>query len=367
MESKLFQWGTEFMTGHKDIDDQHYGLIETINRLLQLTFQGKKFEKNDTEVIIKQLTDYTIEHFQTEEVLMADCEIDPRHRTAHVKVHNEFIDKVKSYFMDPNLFQSPEKTSEISEFLIRWLAYHILSMDKSLVRQIDRVQKYGLSPKDAYDSEIKEEDASTEPLLKALKSLFYLVTQKNIELEKRVLERTEALESVNRKLEKLSLLDELTELPNRRFAMQEIEKWIQQYIRYKVPFSLFFIDLNRFKAVNDTYGHEAGDQVLIWFAKFMLKNIRKSDSLCRMGGDEFVVIIPHTHGADAMVMAKHLLQSAEEMAEKDHLPFWKPSFSIGLVEMDETIASASDLLNLADAAMYEAKKIGIGILDASHR
>lgn len=362
MESKFFNWDKEFVTGHQKIDEQHYGLIETINHLMQLSFQINDPDDRDINTLKWQLTDYTVAHFKTEEDLMDQCKIDPRHKDIHKKVHEEFVNRVKEYFKSPLNLKDRAVLAEINEFLIRWLAYHILSMDKSMVRQIKRINDEGLSPKAAYDYEIKEDEASTEPLLKALKSLFFLVSQKNAELEEKVKERTTELQEANEKLKALSLVDDLTEIPNRRYVMEEINKLIQHWKRYGTVFAVMFLDLDKFKAVNDSYGHDAGDQVLIWVSKFIKAHIREGDMLCRLGGDEFVIVAPHTSCDEAHIMASNLLRLTQSLKASDHLPYWKPSFSIGVVEMKDDVESASHLLTRADDAMYASKRKGGGVV-----
>ena len=157
-------------------------------------------------------------------------------------------------------------------------------MDKSLIRQVHRIKNEKMNPKEAYEREVEEEDVNTEPLLKALKSLFFLVSQKNKELERinegleqKVKARTQELEEANRRLKTLSLRDDLTGLPNRRFVVREIEKLIHDRERYSTTFSVLFVDLDKFKAVNDNHGHESGDEVLNWVSDFLDTYTRKND------------------------------------------------------------------------------------------
>lgn len=367
MKNTYFQWDSEFETGHKIIDEQHYGLIGTINELMQLTFQSETIEDHNIEDLKKRLTDYTLDHFQTEEMLMEKLAVDPQHKDVHEDLHNDFIKKVTAFFKDPEGLKSKNKLSEVNEFLIRWLAYHILSMDKKMIRQIDLIQRTGLSPKEAYEKEVQEYDANAEPLLKALKALFFLVSQKNkelelinVKLEDKVRERTRELEEANQRLENLTMVDELTGLPNRRFVMREIQQLMNHWKRYGAPFSVLFIDLDKFKAVNDDYGHEFGDQVLKWVSEYIRQQIRKNDVLCRLGGDEFVIISPHCTGAETLLMGEKLLDLIANLKEEERLSFWKPSFSVGIIEMNESIESVSDILTKADSAMYESKRDGGG-------
>jgi len=365
MKNNYFQWDAHFVTGHTTIDQQHSGLIETINDLMKLSFQSEELKEEDLDDLKVRLTDYTLSHFQTEEVLMQEFSLDPRHKEVHENLHRDFVDKVQTYFQSEVDLKSQSVLGEINEFLIRWLAYHILSMDKSLVRQVDRIKNEKVDPKEAYDMEVEEEDVNTEPLLKALKSLFFLVSQKNKELEiinegleQKVKARTRELEEANQQLENLSLRDELTGLPNRRFVVREIEKLICDRDRYGTAFSVLFVDLDKFKAVNDDHGHECGDEVLKWVSEFLNGHTRKNDVVCRLGGDEFIIIAAHCRGPETVAMAENLLDLISNLKVDEKTPYWEPSLSLGVIEMDDSIDSVSDLLTKADAAMYESKRAG---------
>ena len=363
--NSYFQCDKDLETGIDSIDRQHAQLVEIINESMKLSFQNDRIETSYVEDIVNRLQLYVFEHFNNEKTLMEIHQIDARHREAHNNLHQDFINRVNDAFSDMDALSSPMKLSEVNEFLIRWLAYHILNMDKSLVRQINLISIEGYTPEEAYNREINFVESSTEPLLKALKALFFLVSEKNIELEKKNFEleekvktRTKELEDANERLEKISIIDELTSLPNRRFVMGEIEKLIHQWERYQIRFSILFIDVDKFKNVNDVYGHDYGDQVLRWIADFLKSHIRKTDVACRLGGDEFVIICAHCDKNSAYDMGHKLNEAYRHMDRKDKLPFWEPSLSIGVAEYDETFKAASEILNKADAAMYEAKKSG---------
>lgn len=156
-------------------------------------------------------------------------------------------------------------------------------------------------------------------------------------------------------LRDLSLRDELTGLHNRRgfFALAEEQRKLA--LRRGQAFSLVFIDLDGFKAVNDTYGHEAGDRVLQGVGETLKGVLRDSDILARLGGDEFVALLTDTdaHAAEHSVTR---LQAALAGAE-DHGAGGKVGFSFGVVSFDPAQAEPLDqMLSRADAAMYDQKK-----------
>lgn len=367
MSNLYFKWDEDFITGVESIDEQHYKLVEIINDLLKCSFDSEDGKLQKINDLHKRLTKYAIYHFNEEENLMESFFIDSRHLDIHKKIHKEFITKISNFFEYQLNDNEYEDLEEINEFLIRWLAYHILNMDKSVVRQMKYISEDGLSPLEAYEKEENLVEVSTEPLLKALKALFYIVSeknqqleQKNIELEEKVKERTSELEKLNLILKDLSLKDELTGLANRRYALLEIDKLINNWKRYDTVFSILFIDVDKFKAVNDNYGHEYGDQVLKWIADFLSNNIRKTDILCRLGGDEFIVICAHCNKECSMELARKINDLSKSLTENEKLSFWEPSFSIGVAEIDKNIESSSDILTNADIAMYSSKKSGGG-------
>lgn len=367
MESVYFQWDKDFLTGLDKIDEQHHDLVEIINELLKFSLKSELIGIDEINEIIDGLTTYVAVHFKTEYELMLGFGVDSRHVELHLRFHADFVRDMNKFFSKKEDLRNPEKLSEVSEYLVRWLAYHILNADKSMVRQIEHIKNDGLSGAEAYEKDRSYVDSTAEPLLKALKALFYLVSTKNRELEKhnlelesRVKERTAELEKANQKLQEISMKDALTGLPNRRYIMGEIDRLMDHYERYLVVFSVLFIDLDKFKEVNDTFGHEKGDEVLRWISGFLKDNVRKTDIACRLGGDEFVIVCPHLNGEGALSLAKKLCELVHSEESQSQIPFWKPSISIGVAEVNASVKSASELLIKADAAMYEAKKQGRG-------
>jgi diguanylate cyclase (GGDEF)-like protein/PAS domain S-box-containing protein len=148
--------------------------------------------------------------------------------------------------------------------------------------------------------------------------------------------------------------DQLTHLPNRYLMMDRLTHAISQADRSQTKVALFFMDLNKFKAINDTYGHEAGDAVLIEASKRILSCVRHSDTVSRLGGDEFLVILEVTTQA-------YLTDLAEKLCDAFRRPFIidkKAVFSttsIGISIYPDDARDTNTLLRLADQAMYEAK------------
>ncbi|MDN3652468.1 EAL domain-containing protein [Thalassotalea ponticola] len=165
--------------------------------------------------------------------------------------------------------------------------------------------------------------------------------------------------------------DALTQLPNRAMFTERLEQTIKHIKRHRTDrFAVLFIDIDRFKVINDTLGHHVGDLLLIEIAKRILHCIRGNDILSRLGGDEFVILLDSLgHSDDAEDIANRVIEALKTpfSIEGHHL---YTSASIGIAICDHQYQSATDVLRDADAAMYQAKSMGRSRLmfyDASMR
>lgn len=162
------------------------------------------------------------------------------------------------------------------------------------------------------------------------------------------------LETAQQELRQMVVTDSLTGTRNRRFFDEVIGRELQRHRRYGTPLSIVFIDVDRFKAINDTLGHETGDRVLKDVAAFLLKNIREADYVFRWGGDEFLVLIS-CNEAEAVRRAVALQQAFAKSSTIADLP---PGvgLSIGCVEVPEDTEDIMPLVQAADERMYVDKK-----------
>ncbi|NLC27996.1 MAG: diguanylate cyclase [Campylobacteraceae bacterium] len=151
--------------------------------------------------------------------------------------------------------------------------------------------------------------------------------------------------------------DFLTNVSTKRVLMSELEKAEEAYVRYKIDYSICFIDLDRFKNINDTYGHEAGDVILKTVGRILQKLARKVDVVGRYGGEEFVVILPSTSLEQAVVFAQKVRQAIEQFTfiyKKDRIVV---TASCGISER-KAHKSKEEAFEMADKMLYEAKEAG---------
>jgi diguanylate cyclase (GGDEF)-like protein len=162
----------------------------------------------------------------------------------------------------------------------------------------------------------------------------------------------------SRRLRNLTLLDPLTGVANRRGIEREAARALDQSSRDGTPLSLLMLDLDHFKAINDRYGHAAGDKVLRATTAAWQAQLRGRDPLGRVGGEEFVVVCPDTTLEQAVVVANRLRESANALRFDEVDPALRVSVSIGAAQARKTGDSCDALLDRADTALYRAKQQG---------
>jgi two-component system, cell cycle response regulator len=175
------------------------------------------------------------------------------------------------------------------------------------------------------------------------------------------------IEAKNRLLEQLALTDPLTGLPNRRAVEQWATREINAAQRHCFNFFVIVADLDRFKSINDTYGHDAGDTVLKRFAGIVQANSRRSDICGRLGGDEFLMVITHGQPEGVQVAVERIREEIERQSFTFGGSAVKVTASFGIAGHRRGEATQFEILVArADAALYSAKRVGrnrIGFLD----
>jgi diguanylate cyclase (GGDEF)-like protein len=191
-------------------------------------------------------------------------------------------------------------------------------------------------------------------------------------LEARVKERTSQLEETNEQLQiqmaeierlqenlrKQALRDPLTGLYNRRYLSEAIEREISTAKREEKDLSVIAIDLDHFKDVNDTFGHQVGDQYLIIFAALLRSRIRKSDIACRYGGEEFLLVLPGISLEDAVKRSEEIRREYANTTLPGRGINKKVTISIGIATYPLHGKESEDIIVKADKALYMSKENG---------
>jgi two-component system, cell cycle response regulator len=178
--------------------------------------------------------------------------------------------------------------------------------------------------------------------------------QARIQVARRTLALHEALVAANEQLECFAYQDPLTELLNRRALMLAFHRERSRALRKKSSITLVMCDIDKFKQINDGFGHGVGDDVIRLVARELKQACRGSDIVARMGGDEFLLVLPEAESNGAVVIVKRVQKGIQERIELSNIPI---SLSFGIADMDiersEEVAIA-----MADAALYAAKGEG---------
>ncbi len=153
----------------------------------------------------------------------------------------------------------------------------------------------------------------------------------------------------------LARTDYLTGVANKRFFFEFANMELNRARRYKRPFATVYMDVDNFKTVNDTLGHEAGDNLLRIIARTIKENLRRTDIIARLGGDEFVILMPETGLEPARAAVERIQKFLKEMVKEKKFPV---SFSIGTVAYPVPPKTVDEMMKEVDDLMYTAKKKG---------
>jgi len=358
-----FHWDKHFETGLAEVDNQHRHLVDVINRFGDLLSRLEGVSFSDIETVFNELAEYAQYHFKEEEAMMLQMGLDARYVAHHIQSHVNFLQEVTR--MRQGL--SPQKINAaepLLKFLTYWLAFHILGTDQSMARQVRAIQA-GQNSAAAFSAEEVMKEGATEPLLHALNGLFHQVSERNRELielnrtlEEKVAMRTHALSEANKRLEDMALTDALTGLPNRRHAMARFSHDWSESLRDETPLACMMIDADGFKQINDNYGHDAGDEVLRQLSKNLRYSVRTDDIVCRLGGDEFLIICPRTSLEGALHAAELTRQAIAALRVSAGNGVWSGSVSVGVAARTPEMGGPEDLLKAADEGVYIAKRNG---------
>lgn len=351
------------MTGLHEVDEQHHRLVDVINRFGELVMRESGASIGALETVFAELADYTQYHFAEEESMMAAVGLDVRYRTQHQQSHDKFLKEV-AQLHDSISDNNRTAAKSLLQFLTQWLAYHILGTDQFMAKQVAAIQS-GSSPEAAFLLSGSANDPATDTLLKSLNGLFEQVSERNhalIQLNKtlegRVVERTQALLDANQQLEDLANTDVLTRLPNRRFALRRFAQEWEVAVRDGTPLTCLMIDADDFKVINDTLGHDAGDAVLRALSTQLQNAVRNDDLVCRLGGDEFLIICARTPLAGALRLAETIRSEVAALRVPAGAGEWRGSISVGVAARTDAMQGLENLMKEADRGLYAAKRKG---------
>lgn len=360
---RLFEWDNIFLTGKDIVDSQHEHLVGLINQFGKLLSAGSSNHR-EIENIYDELVEYAKLHFSEEETMMTTAGLDQRHLLQHNKQHQDLMEELNP-LRQLVLVGDLAAGNYMFEFLVNWLVFHILGTDMLMAKQMKAMEQ-GVSAQEAYFSEEHDSKDSNKQLLLAIKKLLYqlsnrnkLLVEANENLERKVIERTQELSMANEKLKELASTDVLTGLLNRRAFMEEAIGKFKLAKRYQRPLSLLMLDIDHFKKINDTYGHQAGDLVLVEFSQIMRSCLRETDVLGRIGGEEFAIILPETGLEQTAEISERLLEKVRT-AEIQYEPGRNLSLttSIGVATVPPLAIDIDMVMKEADKALYKAKSDG---------
>jgi len=380
---EFFKWDPRFMTGIASVDEQHHWLVDQMNAFTGMISGADGIPRPELERMYSRLMDYAARHFSDEEAVMQEASIDRRHFDKHTQEHQAYIQTL--IHEQKSILDTPTSARHLLTFLGNWLVYHISGRDQGMARQIAAIRA-GAPPGEAYSLEIHSREGAADPLLHALNAMVGQLMEKNTQLmqwnrnlEKRVDGRTRELQDAmtrleaemaesrrlgqelaeaNEQLRQAAMTDVLTGLPNRRQGRERLRQFWSESRRHGTPFSCIMVDADGFKQVNDTYGHEAGDEVIRELGRILRKSTRSEDVVCRLGGDEFLVLCPQTDLEGALALAESLRAKVAATRLPAGDGAWLGSLSLGVAERKEAFKRPDDLVIAADKGLYVAKRSG---------
>jgi len=314
--SKITSWDKNFAQSLSSIDHRHQKLVELIHSLGEKVVSSLPMASSEFTNFVGAISEYAASHFRDEE-----------------KSELKVLSGGTSLGIE-------EQAQQLLIFLVRCLTVQILE-----------------------DGGVPE--AGLQALAGAMNKLLQVVSERNRELgerngklESEVREKDDALRTVHKQLEEHVVHDELTGLPNRRFAVLNLQQRFFEFHRYDHIFSVLHIDADHFKQVNNALGSSTGDLVLKELALYLRTTTRKSDFVCRLGRDEFLIICPNSSLSESRNLARKIIDSSKPVTNEAGTICWNGSLSIGISEITTATVVPEELLSDAEEALNQAKLKG---------
>ena len=246
-----------------------------------------------------------------------------------------------------------------------FLPYSLISSHAAMIGSFVEILLFSLLLAYRINVFKKDSDKMQKELIEQQKTettrLFHTVAEKTMALNhaKEELEKElEKKEKLEKHLKHLASTDPMTELLNRRSFFDICDRIMSRCIKNKQPLSCLIIDIDYFKAINDTYGHDIGDKVIQAIAKLMHENVRTGDFIGRMGGEEFAVLMPNTDMQSAYQISDRLRENIAKYKMSVQGKSVSVTVSIGLASLKEGDKDIHTILKRSDTALYEAKESG---------
>ncbi len=351
LKAMLLQVNAAEQAFQQSSEQQSFQLIK--KKIIQSRMIMDKYKENRRQWQVFQ------QQQQQEQLLMAQQLDKQLHSQVLIFYQDIVVQTLKLRSMDEKNAYSLARKNIITLYVLLLISFLIVSFFSYIVfqRVSSRIRSISSAAK-----KLGEGDLSIRMQSDTADDMNYLVQAFNYMASK-----LEEAEQKNRLIlndvERQAYHDALTDLPNRRFLAEKMDDELSRTIRHNLKGALIFIDLDNFKSLNDSKGHSAGDMLLIEASKRMSMQIRSEDTLARMGGDEFVLLLPEL-GDSSHLAATRAESTAEKIKESLLAPYHLPGYdfsitaSLGISIFPDDGQSSEELLSHSDIAMYQSKQKG---------
>lgn len=347
-------WSESLNSGLSEVDEQHRTLVGLINDLG--VYHGGGAAVSEVLTVFQKLEHYSVYHFESEESLMRDHGVCEKDYQEHCRSHRAFVTLLQQ--ARGLVATCPDEVvQQLTAYLLKWLVFHIGGEDMRMAHAIVARSGEGRSIPEV-------------PTWKLDGTLVSMVNDLYDDLGQRTLEMLRLntqLRDEHERFHRLAHFDALTGLPNRLLFRIRAEQALNLARQQGARLAFLYLDLNRFKPVNDEYGHDVGDALLKELALRLQACIRDHDIACRQGGDEFLVLLTEVSAfSHVCQVSRRISQALGRSYVINDLPL-RVGVSIGVSYFPDHGEDLDTLVSCADGAMYLAKAQGGGCASADDR